>query len=295
VSSSPCPEDLIARAPDELLGAAERSVLDRHLAECASCRTELDVALALRGEPVVLAGDDRFVSLLAARVSGSTGLPPRASRLPMGAKVAILVAGAATAGVVTVRHLPASKRVVTGPVAVSPRPESADEQPAILAASHRVAEAPLAVSSPRMAGGARLNRDESGAMLRTAREARARGDRSEALRLYQLVRRRYPGSPVADVADVATGMLILESPSARPEDVRRALGAFENYLSAEPEGALEEESLVGRARCLEALGQSTEEVSAWRDLVSRFPGSLHAKTARHRIEAIEQAATGSAQ
>jgi hypothetical protein len=49
-------------------------------------------------------------------------------------------------------------------------------------------------------------------------------------------------------------------------------------------GALAEEALHGKAQALRSLGRASEENETWQLLLERFPKSIHAKTARERLQ-----------
>ncbi len=135
------------------------------------------------------------------------------------------------------------------------------------AASAQVEDAP-----PRL--------DPAAALFADANRARRDGNADRAVSLYRALQSRYPSSRESDVSRALLAQLLLDR--GNPE---AALAGFERYL-AEAAPVLSAEALVGRARALEQLGKSTEAVAAWRDVQSRFPGSVHARLAATRLAAL---------
>jgi len=67
----------------------------------------------------------------------------------------------------------------------------------------------------------------------------------------------------------------------------RALQEFTGYLARNPNGPLAEEARVGRAMALARLKRpALERQQAWRDILERHPGSIHADQARRRLEEL---------
>jgi len=64
-----------------------------------------------------------------------------------------------------------------------------------------------------------------------------------------------------------------------------ALAGFDRYL-ADDSPALSAEAWVGRARALEQLKRTAQAAQAWREVESRFPGSIHARLAASRLLAL---------
>lgn len=123
--------------------------------------------------------------------------------------------------------------------------------------------------------------EDPDALLRAANRARRARSFDEADRLYDELVARFPGSRAARTSRVPHGRLLLEA-LARPE---AALACFSAYLADDPQGTLAEEALVGQAQALGRLGRTGEMQAAWRSLLARFPGSMHAATARALTEA----------
>jgi TolA-binding protein len=179
-------------------------------------------------------------------------------------------------------------------------PDQAQKAAAI--ASARAAElppAPAVSASSRVAPSGVLDRDRDEPSTRPSapatstrpesRDARALFSRAnaerkadnvaDALVTYAELRQRYPASPEALLSRVLCGRLLL----ARGE-AENAAAEFAAYLAQSPSGALAEEALHGKAQALRSLGRASEENETWRLLLERFPKSIHAKTARERLQ-----------
>jgi hypothetical protein len=293
----PCPDDLLARAANAPLAPAERGLLEDHLARCATCRTAADVTGALADEPSALAGDELLIARLAERAAARAGGARPWRHRPLHVAAAAVATAAAVAGV---WHLARGRRPEPARTAESARsaePPAAMEPPraAVLpsaapAATEAAAPPPTApaaeASAPvdhkparRPAPAVDIDR-----LLSEARAARAHGDNTRARALYARVVRLAPGTPAAAVAEVAIGMMLVER--AEGGDARAALEAFDRYLASAPDGALREEATAGRARSLELLGERARAISAWQELLARYPRSLQAPLARRRLDAL---------
>lgn len=115
-------------------------------------------------------------------------------------------------------------------------------------------------------------------LLQVATEARREGNPRRAIRTLRRLQRRYPRSSEAIVSQVSLGNLLLGS-----GDSRSAHAAFARYLSRRPNGSLAPEALAGKARAEERLGRDDTARQTWRVLLDRFPSSIHAARARHRL------------
>jgi TolA-binding protein len=67
-------------------------------------------------------------------------------------------------------------------------------------------------------------------------------------------------------------------------DAAGAASEFAGYFAESPNGTLAEEALHGKAQALSSLGRASEENETWRLFLERFPKSIHAKTARERLQ-----------
>ena len=155
-------------------------------------------------------------------------------------------------------------------------PPTAEPPPA--APSAPVEAAPNAAPRPSAARSAEPV-DTAAALFARANEARRGGRAAEALRLYDELGARFPGSREDTAARVTSGWLLLEQlgqPGA-------ALARFDRYLAASGGGTLAQEAMAGRALALAKLGRRADELAAWRRLLEVAPGSAYAPRARERL------------
>jgi hypothetical protein len=159
-----------------------------------------------------------------------------------------------------------------GPTAVA-RPETGGGRPMT---GNRSRSLPGRASPERPAA-------DAAALFNQAEAAASAGRIAGASGLYGELGRRFPGTREEIVARALHGQLLLDG-LANPA---RALALFEGYLAAEPTGTLAEEARLGRARALERLGRSSQERSAWLELLRAHPRSVHAAAARARLAALD--------
>jgi len=127
---------------------------------------------------------------------------------------------------------------------------------------------------------ASATRAASAALFADANRARRDGNIDRAVGLYRALQSRYPNSSETELSRAMLAQLQLER--GNPE---AALAGFDHYLAADSP-ILGAEALVGRARALEQLGKSAQAAAAWRQVQSRFPGSVHARLAATRLAAL---------
>ncbi|MBX3183438.1 MAG: zf-HC2 domain-containing protein [Polyangiaceae bacterium] len=108
--------------------------------------------------------------------------------------------------------------------------------------------------------------------------ARGRGDLAAASQHYTALVKEHAGTPEARAARALLAQLALDE--GHPA---RALAHYDAYLGAgEARPVLSEEALIGRARALSQLGQSSEAARAWRELLKHYPDSAaRAEAQRH--------------
>ena len=223
-------------------------------------------------------------------LAANTADPKRAPKARRA--LAKTVPGLASAPVAS-SDVPQTVPPVAAEVSVSPPPSAAATVPTAVRA-HR-AEAALPVS-----GGARSSspaalatapgtsnpveapvaRSDAASLFADANRARRDGNVDRAVGLYRTLQSRYPGSSESELSRALLAQLLLERGS--PE---AALAGFDRYL-ADGTAVLSAEALVGRARALEQLGKSAQAAAAWRQVQSRFPGSVHARLAATRLAAL---------
>jgi TolA-binding protein len=143
-------------------------------------------------------------------------------------------------------------------------------------------DAPAGVSATQPAGAdaAAPHLDPAASLFADANRARRDGNLDRAVSLYHSLQARYPSSSESELSRALVAQLLLER--GNPE---AALAGFDRYL-AEDAPVLNAEALVGRARALEQLGKSEQAILAWKQVQSRFPGSVHARLAAARLVAL---------
>jgi len=291
INAAACPDDLLARSRRNALTDAEREVLQVHLAACPDCRMFATLGEDFDRVFTTRPCDERLVARVAHRATQATlsNLPRRfgpsnGQLLSLVAAVAVGLGGGAWL---------ASSFVVDSPPVVDPSPSAAGGGAAALArlaiptSSSAVAPVlePLSAASPL--GGAehaaRRSRAEppsASALFARANEMRREGSGVESIALYRQLQRLYPRSPEAKVSHLSLANLL----GADTRRAEQALPEFDAYLASG--GALEEEALYGRAQVLQKLARRDAERSAWRRLLTRFPDSVYAAKAQHRLEAL---------
>jgi len=298
------PEELFDKMVQGRLSTTEGERLHAHLATCAACRFEVDVrrdfAETVRdlafGLPLAAPNDappprvSEFRSL-GARPGRrrSVWLLSLAAALVASASVAALVPGV---GTFVGGHLPKAFFAVAPRVAspsataywksttrevASPAPRKVDEpSPSIPDAPTKLEDLPLAHAPAP----AETSAKTAAELFREANQARRAGDDRGAMGLYRALEQRYPNSAEARLSHATLGRLMLDR-----GDAELALEDFDRYLS-EGGTALGEEALVGRALALGKLGARGAEASAWKEVLRRFPKSIHARLARTRLSAL---------
>ncbi len=172
---------------------------------------------------------------------------------------------------------PAEARVVSAPPrAPVAHASSSGNSPA----SAAFAPLPSAALPALRAEDAKPSLDPAAALFADANRARRDGNADRAVMLYRSLQGRYPGSSESELSRALLAQLLLDRGS--PE---AALAGFDRYL-AEGAPVLGAEALVGRARALEQLGRTAQAAAAWREVQSRFAGSVHARLAATRLAAL---------
>lgn len=305
-----CSSALVARSRRDPLTRDERARLDAHVATCASCRLEQRIGADFDAIGGVRPGDDVLDARLAdAIVQGCSGRAPR--RGPprwvwaSAAAACLLLAAGAGAGL-SLRHRGASEQVpphVAGTEsAPGPRPSAPPSTVAQAPAAAAVTVAPVplvsrgAEASPAAppgvtrASAARQPRAEArsepteaetaSSLFESANGERRKNHVTAAISLYDQLQRRYPKSEEARISRVSLGRLLLERGIWS-----EALSQLDAYLASGDGGTLAPEALFGRARALEALGQTADARATWNRLLTTFPDSVYARPARQRLDA----------
>lgn len=302
------PEDLIDKWSEGGLSDLERDRLSAHVATCAGCRFELRARQDFAGvagelPPAVLVKSPvasghrasspdlapRIVSRHRGRARRKVWLLGLAAALVGSVSLAALVArvvgspsGVATPSVVrpaprahAAPGAPASSPN-EGPIALDdlPLPEPSSEAAVATAPGPRAASVRAAAVDPAIV----TRKSPSAAELfQSANQARRDGNASRAIALYRSLEAEHPSSEEARLSYATLARMLLDR-----GDARSALEGFDHYLS-NGGSALGEEALVGRALALQKLGGGDAEAAAWRDVLGRFPRSVHARLARSRL------------
>lgn len=298
-------DDLIALARRGELSPAEARRLEVYLGASGDARLISDIGSDYDGMVTARPGDDALLERVGRRVIERRAPGSRHShgrwRAPALIGLGALLASTAAAAVVAFHLGSASTSRVGGIPTMREAPEPAPKQaPAAKSdrpvelppAPHVKAPAPVApadererardepsTQSPASRASAPAGSDDARALFSRANAERRAGKVADALVTYAELRRRFPASSEALLSRVLCGRLLL----ARAE-ADAAAAEFAAYLAQSPKGTLAEEALHGRAQALRALGRTSEEREAWRVLLERFPKSIHARTARERLQ-----------
>ena len=112
-----------------------------------------------------------------------------------------------------------------------------------------------------------------------ANRMRRLGRTSEAITQYLSLQKNFPASDEAQNADIALGLLRLQSKA--PD---AALVHFRRYLARNPRSPLISEALFGVAQALDALGHQSAALQTYASLLKRYPDSAYASTARAKLQ-----------
>jgi len=310
------PEELIERARDAELSAAERSLLDAHVAGCSACAFELAAIDDFASESAPQPGDTGVLQRVAVGVmdalDADTQLPEaepsgaltRASRpvsvwVAVAAAVLLVLAGGAAAAYLVPKLLGQEEAETDRPAPIDrsgqvprPAPEeqpadeaSAEEDPVLLEPEVITSRRPTPARPKPPARPTDSDQDPLSAaeLLARANAARGRGESRAAEQLYRTLQQQYPTSREQRVSRIALGRLLLD----RLGNSRAGLAQFDYYLAHYPDGTLAEEARVGRALALGQLGGRARERTAWQDLLEHHPSSPHAGRARKRLDELD--------
>jgi TolA-binding protein len=283
-------EDLSALCRRGELDAAAQRRLQLALQSSSEARLLHRAGLDLDQAGSVLPGDDALAERVKRRVLLRVlpvALARRRRLLPWGiaAAVACLAVAAAAGAVTGFRPL----RARFGASAAPPPTPTPLHKTAALIAPARPAALGVAASASAPAVSAPVSVPKAAALLEpssaselfaSAASARRRGKVQEAMRLYDSLQGRFPGSAQANAADIALGMLRLQGGSARS-----ALEHFARYLARNPHAELAPEALWGQGQALSSLGRSSEARRSYASLLDRYPDSTYAPVARAKLQA----------
>ena len=291
-----CRGELLGRVRRGLASDQERKAFEAHLSSCESCGMLCDVMGDFDAVGEAQPGDSERVARMAALAAGTRRIAPRvplrgARRAWLLAAAALVLTGAAVASGVrwvalhsqpeeAAPRAPESTTLAPTPPRKAPVLERATAPTEVLPPAP--AGAPPSVNVGRSAPSPSASPAGASAseLYREANDARRAGRTDEAVRGYQQLQRRFPGSAEAHASRVSLGGLLLRQGSASA-----ALAEFDAYLDGRA-GRLAAEALFGRGRALQALGRSEEEVRNWERLVKQYPGSAYATHAQRRLDQL---------
>lgn len=121
---------------------------------------------------------------------------------------------------------------------------------------------------------------DAASLFAKANEARKRGEPLVALRAYEELVARAPGTSEANVALALMGRISFDQGR-----IEAAVEQWARYL-ATGDAQLEEEVSLQRAIGLGQLGRAEAEREAWREFLRAFPESAHAAQARQRVDGL---------
>ena len=121
--------------------------------------------------------------------------------------------------------------------------------------------------------------DGAESLFRRANIARRHGQLGQAIALYTNLQAHYSDTTEAKLSHISLAKLLLASGRAAEADTQ-----FAQYLAQG--GPLDLEALVGRAESQRQLGHVADERTIWRQVLDRFPSSVHAMRARQRLAAL---------
>jgi tetratricopeptide (TPR) repeat protein len=281
------PDDLLHRARlGRALSRDEQIYLDAHLRICSTCRFIRDAGGAFDDEaagtpPAQL---DALVNLTMQRLHASPERPRRRRphRLAAVALTVVAMIGGVAFGSYWGhrRALPESK-----PSAACPVPPPQPARRAAPVAAREIVAPPVVeppVVAPPVVNRRRLALVRTPADVETparlfevANRARRQGEIAAAEKAYAALWDKFPASREALAARAIAGQWRLDRGQARA-----AIGLFRQYLTAAPDGDLEEDVLVGLADAHERIGETSAAVTIWWRLLAEHPGSVHAARAR---------------
>jgi TolA-binding protein len=308
------PEELLEREAAGTLSAEERPLLQAHLAQCPTCRFELQARADFAQTPMGAMDLDGLVTrALAGLPTASAPVAPPRRRRRGGALVAAALALTAVSSFAAAKATgvwPKLLAVLTGAAVLEPKPvpaaaplpraatPTAPSAPTVPVDEERLSPPPpppppqaarpraqrtatLAPSAaPPPAPAVLVEAPPADVVFSEANRARAHGDHGLALTLYRQLQERYPRSDEATLSHATLGRLLLDS-----GDAAAAQRELSTYLAA-GDGALREEALAASAQAASKLGQPEDEAQAWSLLLATYPDSLHAEHARARLRAL---------
>jgi TolA-binding protein len=315
------PEELFDKAALGELTAAETAALDAHLAQCAVCRFEHQVAADFAAMPMPSLNIDQLVSnaLLAKSSQSLRRRPARRSGALLAAAVALvamgsfaavgqwtgalprlisaMIAPAAAPSLVPVRH--SSSNAARGDEAlgspqVSPPPVFEAPPPAEPMAHPLVRAAPrartTASSPPNPVSQAPAQAEPTPALPVAAPSAAdlfaaANRARLSGDRPFAMAKYQQVLRTYPTSAEATLTQATLGKLLLDQGNPAAAVDHLDEYLRTGDQ-ALREDVLGAQAQAFMRLGRVRDERLAWAELLSRYPASVHAARAKARLAAL---------
>lgn len=136
-------------------------------------------------------------------------------------------------------------------------------------------------TSTATSGGTELAIGEQGDFDR-AKEVLGQGDFPGAASLFATFTQSYPGSPLAQEANLLRGDAL-----AQTGDTANAARAYLEAYSGDPQGAFAAEALLKLGQSLGALGQTPEACVTLAEVTVQYPGSVAATQAPIAMQGLE--------
>jgi Putative zinc-finger len=323
------PEELFDKAQLGTLTPSEQAALEGHLAQCAACRFEHQVAIDFAAMPLPSLDVDSLVSnALTARATEN--LRPRRARRGGGA-LAIAVVLFAFGSFAAVGSwsgvLPKLIAAVTASPAQAPESTPAPRQVAPVARPLELVSPPPVVEAPPPMP--QLEPQPRPSARPAARVVARSAPTPDPVQLVSMVRpaaalELSPAQPELP-AQTASSVFEAANRARLAGDRPLAVARYEQILAtwprspeaaqtqatlgrlmldrgdpssalehleaylAGPETRVREEVLGARAQALMHLGRGADEARAWNDLLAEYPLSIHAKRAHARLERLTAA------
>jgi hypothetical protein len=275
-------DELMERMQRRSLSSSELMQLRAHAATCEACALLLELGPKLAASVAPRASDALLDQRVVARSLGRThhGRSARTVMVLALSAAAMLIGSVAAARYFGAWPAPGAAVPIATPSdrsSGSARAVSAPPSPARAPQVAEPAEPPSpAISRDPEASAVAPPTESAAELFASANQLRRSGQDAAAISAYRGLQQRYPSSPEARLSRATLGTLLLQR-----GDASGALQEFDRYIQVG--GSVLEEALAGRARALGVLGDARAEARAWRLLLERFPGSVHAARARTRL------------
>jgi hypothetical protein len=296
------PEELLDRAVQGTLAAAERQALLRHLSVCRACAAHLLTVRSAQKlsapEPWDHLLDRRAVEGALKSVQG--GGWPGVFSVPFRRRWALVSAGVliglgGMAGATWWHGQRARPDAGHTRAVASAAPSARPRRGAVPAVSEPAGDLDadpsgepqpsLAPAAPATNGGAshKAARTEptASSLFQEASALRDQNRPEKAVAIFRRLQRLYPTTREARLSFALAGRLLLDG--GHPA---QALAQFDHHLAQRGEAA--EEALAGRATALGQMGQQAAESETWRTLLEEYPKTVYAPRAKSRLAELDR-------